>query len=76
MYRQQQNITLTESQVKIVTDNFLKVNIRTLSNMAGVTYNKMYNNLRLMGYVNRTDDSVTEPDGNFNLDQFAKYYKS
>ena len=74
MYRQNKNITLTDSQVKIVTDNFKKVNIRTLSNMAGVTYNKMYNNLRLMGYVNLPNESILESNGYFNLDQFAKYY--
>ena len=75
MHYIQLNITLEDWQVKIVKANAGKVKIAALAEMCGVTYNKMANNLKLMGLTHtRGRAKVIEMEGYFNVDECAKYY--
>lgn len=69
----QVNMTITQEQKEYVEKNFGIMSIGQLTKMLGLTYNKLHNNLRLMGKV-KTKAKVVHIDGCFNEDEFFKNY--
>jgi len=75
MKRYQQNITISKEQAEFVKSNHGKMNIGSISKMLGLTYNKLHNNMRLMGLVTpKKQAKVVKMKGYFNIDDFAKHY--
>ncbi len=74
--RLQRNITLTAEQQEFIKSNHGKVNIGTLSKMLGLKYNKVHNNLQLMGLVESRKNTakVVKMDGYFDVDHFQRTY--
>lgn len=76
--RIQRNITFTNEQQEYVKANHGKVNIGTLSKMLGLKYNKVHNNLQLMGLVESRKNTakIVKMRGYFDIDDFQrKYYE-
>jgi len=77
MHYVQVNITLSPEQVEFVKANHGKMNIGKLSKMLGLTYNKVHNNMKLMGLCTQrksTQAKVVKMEGYFDMDEFAKQY--
>lgn len=74
--RHQKNITLTDEQMKFIEANFGKMSIGQISKLLGVGYNKIHNNLRMVGKVKTLQAKVVSFDNNgyFDVDKFARYY--
>jgi len=75
MHYVQINITITPEQVEFVKSNHGTMNIGQLSKMLGLTYNKVHNNMKLMGLVTpRKEAKVVKMEGYFDMDEFSKHY--
>jgi len=74
--RYQKNITVTEEQMKFIESNFGKMPIGQIAKMLGIGYNKVHNNLRMVGKVKTLQAKVVsfEKNGYFDVDRFAQYY--
>lgn len=72
----QKNISISAEQMKFINNNFGKMNISKLSKSLGINYNKVHNNMRLMGLVNprKQQVKVIKMEGYFDMDEFAKKY--
>lgn len=75
--RVQKNTTLTKEQFDFVNANFGKISIGEISKMLGLGYNKIHNNLRLIGKVKTVQAKVVkmETNGYFDVDKFAELYR-
>jgi len=75
MHYVQVNITLSPDQAEFVKANHGKMNIGTVSKMLGLTYNKVHNNMKLMGLVTpRKQVKVVKMEGYFDVEKFGEYY--
>lgn len=74
MYREQKFITITDDQKRVLTENFGKINIRAIANLIGETYNKTYNNIRLLGWT-IPKPVETEVVEFFDENEFFNHYK-
>jgi hypothetical protein len=71
--RWQKQITLTPEQREFVESNLGKMDIGSIAKMLGLGYNKVHNNLRLMGKVKlRPKAKVVQMKGYFDVDTFYK----
>lgn len=72
----QKNITITEEQLELVKKYHKKICNREIAAMIGVTYNKLHNNLRVVGLVKEHGAKVVdfEKDGLFDVDGFKRKY--
>ena len=75
MHYVQINKTISPEQEEFIKSNFGKMNISALSKMLGLTYNKVHNNMKLMGLCTpRKQAKVVKMEGYFDMDEFAKHY--
>lgn len=76
MHYVQLNITISPEQVEFVKANHGKMNIGELSKMLGLTYNKVHNNMKLMGLCTprKRTVKIVKMEGYFDMDEFAKHY--
>lgn len=72
----QKNQTITDEQRKFAEANIGKMHIGEISKMLGISYNKLHNNLRLLGLVGSRKHEAVVVDFNeyFDIDSFGKYY--
>lgn len=76
MRRHQKNLTIDKKYISFIEENFGKMNIRQIADSIGVTYNKLHNNLRVMGKVKtKTQIPVKVSSKKFDADDFFKNYK-
>lgn len=76
MHYVQINMTISEEQAAFVKANYGKMNIPEISKMLGLTYNKVHNNMKLMGLCTprKKETPVVNMEDYFNMDEFAKHY--
>ena len=75
-YRTQKNVTLTEEQQKFATDNYGKMNNVEIAKMLGLSYNKLYFNLRVIGLIKEQAKVINiDTNGYFDVDKFAELYR-
>lgn len=74
--RWQKNITLSNEQVDFIKSNLGKMNVREISKILNVGYNKVHKNLRLMGKVKIKNPKVIKMDNCFDIDMESKKYYS
>ena len=75
MYRLQQNITITEDQVKVVKEKFGTVKNHLLAKEIGVNYGKLSSNLRLLGLTKPRTAKIIQMEGYFDINKFGKHYQ-
>ena len=76
-YRVQKNITLSSEEIeKIIECRKQKTPITKISQILKVPFNKVHNNMRLLGLVQERKKR-RNVDGNifFNVDDFGRYYR-
>lgn len=72
----QKKTTLSEEHLNFLKENVGKMTVGKLSAMLGVTYNKVHNNLRVLGFVKSNKATVINMNGYFDVDSFQRrYYK-
>jgi hypothetical protein len=71
----QKNKTITKAQEKFIKANKGKMNNVELAKMLGLPYNKLHNNLRLMGLVKTKITPVVQMNGYFDEQAFFKHYE-
>jgi hypothetical protein len=75
-YRKQKNITATEAQQKIIKDNFGILQYTEIAKLAGLSYNKTVNNMKLMGLIKKKEKAiVVKMEGYFDFEEHKKQYK-
>lgn len=72
--RRQFNVTMPESDIAFVKENFGKKSIRQIASHLGINYSTLHNNLRVMGYV-KSKEKHQIPNDCFNVDEFSKLYQ-
>lgn len=76
MRRYQLNLTITEPQQEFIKKNYGKMNIYSMADQLNLTYNKLHNNLKLMGLFKpkKPNRPAKVIEGMFDVSEFGKYY--
>jgi len=73
--RLQKNVTVTPEQLEYIKLNFDKMGTSGISKMLGISYNKVRNNLSVIGMIPTTKGRVVAMEGYFDSDEFFKHYE-
>ncbi len=75
MHRHQKFLTISPDKIPLIKENHGKIKNRDLAKIIGVSYNKLHNNLRILGFVHRRDGSQPKLSNDyFNVEEFGKHY--
>lgn len=74
-YYVQKNTTLTEQQLEFLKANKGILTVRQIASALGMGYNKIHNNLKLLGLYSPRTTREGKSEGCFDIEDFAKHYK-